>query len=55
MTKVVGSSAQANVFFGHETSTGVKVVVKQYTMEKFKGIFREIKVFTHLEERKSSR
>ena len=26
--RVVESSAQANVFFGRETSTGVKVVVK---------------------------
>ena len=39
--RVVESSAQANVFFGRETNTGVKVVVKQYTMHKFKGIFRD--------------
>ena len=42
------------MFFGRETNTGVKVVVKQYTMHKFRGIFREIKVFTHLEKFKNS-
>ena len=52
--RVVESSAQANVFFGRETHTGTKVVVKQYTMHKFRGIFREIKVFTHLEKLKNS-
>ena len=51
--KVAKNSAQANVFFGRDRACGVKVVCKQYPLQKIRGIFREIKVLTHLEQSKS--
>ena len=50
--RVAENSGQASIFFGSETSCGVQVVCKQYTQAKIKGIFREIKIFTHLEQMK---
>ena len=47
-------SAQAVVFFGRETDMGVRVVLKQYKGEAFDGIFRELKMFTYMENRKNS-
>ena len=47
--RVTENSAQASIFFGYEKNCGVKVVCKQYSMQKIRGIFREIKIFTHLE------
>ena len=51
--KVAKNSAQANVFFGRDKNCGVKIVCKQYPLQKIRGIFREIKVLTHLEQLKS--
>ena len=47
-------SKQARIFFGRETSLGIKVVVKQYKND-LRGLFREIKIFTELERNKSNR
>ena len=32
---------------------GIRVVLKQYKLAQFKGIFRELKIFTYLENEKS--
>ena len=45
-------SAQAAIFFGRETSMGVSVVLKQYKGSAFDGIFRELKMFTYMENYK---
>jgi hypothetical protein len=42
-------STQATVFFGRERNTGLRVVLKQYRQSMLKGIFRELKIFTMLE------
>ena len=46
-------SMQAAVFFGHETSMGQRVVLKKYEGGTFNGIFREIKIFTYLENNRT--
>ena len=43
------SSTQATIFFGREVYTGIKVVLKQYTKNMLKGMLREIKIHTLLE------
>ena len=50
--KVSTESAQAKVFFGRDTHMGVRVVLKQYKGSSFKGIFRELKIFTYIEQTK---
>ena len=48
--RTVASSSQAVVFFGRDTSTGTRIVLKQYIGDNFDEIVREIKVFTELEK-----
>ena len=50
--KVTDESAQAKVFFGRDSTMGVRVVLKQYKGSSFKGIFRELKIFTYIEQTK---
>lgn len=45
-------SSQAVIFFGRETSLGIRVVLKQYNGVKMRSILSEIKVFTLLEQKR---
>ena len=47
--KSSGQSSQAHVFFGRESTLGIRVVLKQYIGIKKKSILAEIKVFTLIE------
>ena len=40
------------VFFGRDQVMKTRVVLKQYKVQQFKGIFRELKIFTYLENEK---
>ena len=51
--RVCANSGQAVVFFGRDSVMGIRVVLKQYKLAQFKGIFRELKIFTYLENDKS--
>ena len=50
--KVSANSGQAVVFFGRDQVMKTRVVLKQYKVQQFKGIFRELKIFTYLENEK---
>ena len=50
--RVCANSGQAIVFFGRDCLMGIRVVLKQYKADQFKGIFRELKIFTYLEHEK---
>ena len=41
------------MFFGRDSVMGIRVVLKQYKRSAFKGIFRELKIFTYLENVKN--
>lgn len=47
--KSSADSAQSIVFFGRESTMFIRVVLKQYSGDSFKSIFKEIKIFTLLE------
>jgi len=47
-----GESSQAHVFFGRESTLGIRVVLKQYNGTKKRAILKEVKVFTLLEVRR---
>ena len=38
------------LFLGREKTLGIRVVLKQYLDDQFKGILRELKIFTELEK-----
>ena len=42
-------SAQSNIHFGKEKTTGLKVVVKEYNQNHAKGLFRELRIFQYIE------
>ena len=49
--QVISDSSQATVFLGREKTLGIRVVLKQYLDDQFKGILRELKIFTELEKK----
>ena len=49
--QVISDSSQATVFLGREKTLGIRVVLKQYLEPQFKGILRELKIFTELEKK----
>ena len=49
ITETLARSSQAVVYKGREVSTGVKVIIKSYKQNHMKGIFRELKILTHIE------
>ena len=53
--KSSADSAQSVVYFGHESTVGVRVVVKQYLRNSFKNMMREIKIFSLLEQFKMNK
>ena len=52
---MVTLSAQATIFFGRETHMGIQVVLKQYRGETFEEIFRELKLYTLIENKRMER
>jgi len=48
--KSSADSAQSIVYFGEETTMGIRVVLKQYLSDSFQSMYRELKIFTLLQE-----
>ena len=51
--KVCANTGQAVIFFGRDSVMKINLVLKQYKLENFKGLFRELKMFTYLENEKN--
>ena len=43
---------QAGVFFGRDRYLGLQVVCKQFKMKNYRGLLRELKMFSLLEEKR---
>lgn len=52
--KSSADSAQSVVYFGEESTMGIRVVLKQYLNDSFQSLFRELKIFTLIQEYKKN-